>query len=116
MKSPHHHLLLLLLLLHRYFHSNFRSTNRPNSTIIILLLISAICAVLSITEIILFIASKLHPLTYLILQLVKTTTWLVLFALAAVGTTRLEEEQGYSLGSSTGSFIFVGFAENLALL
>ncbi|CAF9930566.1 hypothetical protein IMSHALPRED_008220 [Imshaugia aleurites] len=53
-----------------------------NSNVIIVVIISAVCIVLSVTEIILFAATRLHPLTYLILQLTKTKTWFVLFVLS----------------------------------
>ncbi|KAL9137590.1 MAG: hypothetical protein Q9175_001215, partial [Cornicularia normoerica] len=85
------------------------------------LIISAVCTVLSFIEIILFAATRLHPLTYLILQLVKTITWFVLFALAAVDTMRVkgemkvEEGQGYSLGDSSEYSFLEGFVEALVL-
>ena len=103
-------------------HHSFRSPNRPNSTNIVILIVSAICAVLSVTEIILFAATRLHPLTYLILQLVKTVTWFVLFVLAAVDSTKVQnemkgaEEQGYDLGSRSEYFYLQWFAEPLVLL
>ena len=55
-----------------------------NSTDITVLVISAICIVLVITEIVLFAATTLHPLAYLILQLGKTIAWFVVFTLAAI--------------------------------
>ncbi|KAL9067722.1 MAG: hypothetical protein Q9161_006714 [Pseudevernia consocians] len=96
-------------------------TERPNSTNIVVLLISAVCTVLCVTEIILFATTRLHPLTYLILQLVKTIIWLVLFALAAVDTVRVqgemkaEEAQEYSLGNTSGYFLLEGFVETLVM-
>ena len=59
-----------------------------NSTDIAVLVISAFCIVLVMTEIILFAATTLHPLAYLILQLGKTITWFVLFTLAAIDSAR----------------------------
>ena len=94
----------------------------PNSTNIVLLIVSAVCTIVSFTEIVLFAANKLHPLTYLALQLVKTSIWFVLFVLSAVNTTRVQiemqgqEEQGYNFGSSQGYFYLVWFAEPLVLL
>ena len=107
---------------HHQLHHNFRSPDRPNSTNIVILIVSAICAVLSVTEIILFAATRLHPLTYLILQLGKTITWFVLFVLAAVDSTKVQnemkgaEEQGYDLGSRSEYFYLQWFAEPLVLL
>lgn len=60
----------------------------PLSTDIAVLVISAICIVLVVTEIILFTTTRLHPLTYMILQSGKTITWLVLFTLAAIDSAR----------------------------
>lgn len=99
-------------------------TDRPNSISIAVLVISAVCAILSVTEIVLFAATKLHPLLYLCLQLVKTITWFVLFAVAAVNTRRAqaeikayqEEEQGDNTGITPESASLGGFLENLALL
>ncbi|CAD6583680.1 MAG: hypothetical protein ASARMPREDX12_001342 [Alectoria sarmentosa] len=88
---------------------------------IVVLIISAVCTVLSVTEIILFAATTLHPLTYLILQLVKTITWLVLFALAAVDTMRAQDEmkveksQGYGLGTGSEHIFLEEFVEPLVL-
>ena len=112
-----------LLLIHMLvpIHSDSRSTDGPNSANIGILIISIVCAVLSVTEIILYVALRLHPLTYLILQLIKTITWLVLFALAAVDTMRVqgakaEGKQGYSLGTRSGYVLLVQFVEDLVLL
>ena len=93
-----------------------------NSTNIVLLIVSAACIIVSITEIVLFATTRLHPLTYLTLQLIKTTTWFVLFVLAAVNTTRVQiemaakEEQGYSFGNNLEYFELLWFAEPLVLL
>ena len=97
-------------------------TSWPNSTNIVLLIVSAVCTIVSFTEIVLFAATRLHPLTYLTLQLVKTTIWFVLFVLSAVNTTRVQiemaaqEEKGYNYGSSEGYFYILWFAEPLVLL
>ncbi|KAM0795692.1 hypothetical protein BDR22DRAFT_893936 [Usnea florida] len=53
-----------------------------SSTDIAVVVISGICIVLVVTEIILYTATMLHPLVYLVLQLGKTITWLVFFTLA----------------------------------
>lgn len=105
------------------FPPNLRSlTWPPNSTNIVLLLVSAVCTVLSVTEIILFAATRLHPFTYLNLQLVKTVMWFLLFVLAAVDTARVQSEmeadgkQGNSLGNATGYFYLLWFGEPLVLL
>lgn len=97
-------------------------TTWPTSTNIVLLIVSAVCTIVSFTEIVLFAATRLHPLTYLTLQLVKTTIWFVLFVLSAVNTTRVQiemeaqEEKGYNYGSSEGYFYILWFAEPLVLL
>ena len=97
-------------------------TSWPNSTNIVLLIVSAVCTIVSFTEIVLFAATRLHPLTYLTLQLGKTSFWFVLFVLSAVNTTRVQiemetqEEQGYNFGSSEGYFYILWFAEPLVLL
>lgn len=104
------------------FPAPFRSPNRRNSTNGVILIVSAVCTVLSVTEIILFAASRLHPLTYLLLQLVKMITWFALFVQAAVDTTRVQNEmgiadkQGYSLGDRSEYFYLQWFAEPLVLL
>lgn len=93
-------------------YSGFQITN------IIVLIISVVCTVLAATEIILFAATRLHPLIYLILQLVKTVTWLVLFALVVVDTIRVqkvEESRGYSSGISSVYLFLEGFVETLVL-
>jgi len=51
---------------------------------IVLLIICAICVLLNVIEIILFIPGKLGPLTYLTSQVVKTTIWLILFVIGIV--------------------------------
>ena len=91
------------------------SLTRINSTNILILIISALCIVLSITEIILYAATRLHPLTYLILQLVKMTIWGVLLAIAVykltvLGGVKAEEEAGLVY------FFLQGFVETLVLL
>ena len=97
-------------------------TSWPNSTNIVLLIVSAVCTIVSFTEIVLFAATRLHPLTYLTLQLVKTSVWFVLFVLSAVNTTRVQiemqaqAEQGYNYGSSEEYFYILWFAEPLVLL
>ena len=92
-------------------HGNFF----PNSTNIVILITSALCIVLSITEIVLYAATRLHPLTYLILQLVKMTDWLVLLAIAVynlivLGGVKAEERAGLAF------VFFQGFVETLVLL
>ena len=97
-------------------------TSWQNSTNIVLLIVSAVCTIVSFTEIVLFAATRLHPLTYLTLQLGKTSIWFVLFVLSAVNTTRVQiemeaqEAQGYNFGSSEGYFYILWFAEPLVLL
>ena len=71
-----------------YFAPTSAHVSWINSTDIAVLVISAICIVLVITEIILFAATRLHPLPYLILQLGKAIIWLVLFTLAAIDSAR----------------------------
>lgn len=94
----------------------------PNSANIVILITSAICTIVAVVEIILFAATRLDPLTNLILQLAKAITWLVLFVQAAVATTPVqnelepEDEQGYSLGSREEYFYLQCFAEPLVLL
>ena len=77
-----------LLQLRYHFARTSAHVSWINSTNIAVLVISAICIVLVVTEIILFTATRLHPLAYLILQLGKTITWLVFFTLAAIDTER----------------------------
>ena len=95
---------------------------RPNSANIVILITSAICTIVAVVEIILFAATRLDPLTNLIMQLAKAITWLVLFVQAAVATTPVqnelesEDEQGYSLGSREEYFYLQCFAEPLVLL
>ena len=87
-----------------------------NSTNIAVLVISGICIVLVVTEIIVFTATRLHPLAYLILQLGKTITWFVLFTLAAMDTAR-DAAQGYSPSTSAiGYDLTTKLIENLVLL
>ena len=93
-----------------------------HSANVVILIISAVCTILAVVEIILFAATRLDPLTNLILQLAKTITWFVLFVLAAVATTPVqnemetEDKQGYSLGSRSEYFYLQWFAEPLVLL
>ena len=77
-----------LLQLRRYFDPTSAHLSWINSTNITVIVLSGIYIVLVVTEIILFTATRLHPLAYLILQVGKTTTWLVFFTLAAIGTAR----------------------------
>ena len=77
-----------LLHLRYYFAPTSAHVSWINSTDIAVLIMSAICIVLVVTEIILFGTTRLHPLTYLILQSGKTITWLVLFTLAAIDSAR----------------------------
>ena len=77
-----------LFQLRYYFAPTFAHVSWINSINTAIFVISGICIVLVVTEIILFTATRLHPLAYLILQLGKTITWLVFFTLAAVGTAR----------------------------
>lgn len=94
----------------------------PNSANIVILITSAICTIVAVVEIILFAATRLDPLTNVILQLAKAITWLVLFVQAALATTPVqndlepEDEQGYSLGSREEYFYLQCFAEPLVLL
>ncbi|KAI4231239.1 MAG: hypothetical protein L6R40_007809 [Gallowayella cf. fulva] len=46
---------------------------------------------LIITEMLLFARSRLHPMTYLFSQLVKTTLWMVLFCMSVAGIVRSTE-------------------------
>ena len=61
-------------------------------------------------------------MTYLVLQLVKTITWLVLFALVAVDKMKVQKEmkveewQGQSFGISSDFSFLKGFVETLILL
>lgn len=78
--------------------------------------------VLSVIEIILFVVIRLYPLTYLILQLVKTIMWLVLSALAAAESrrvqkaTKVDEDQGYNSGVTPEYLVLAGLGETLVLL
>lgn len=92
-------------------YSGFQITN------FITLIISAVCTILSVAEIILFAATRLHPLTYRILQLVKTIIWFILFALATVDTIAVQEEVKAEQvqGFDSEHFFLEGFVETLVL-
>ena len=77
-----------LLQLRDYFAPTSAHVSWINSTNITVIVIIGICIVLVVTEIILFTATRLHPLVYFIFQLGKAITWLVFFTLAAIGTAR----------------------------
>ncbi|KAF6238538.1 hypothetical protein HO173_003043 [Letharia columbiana] len=91
------------------------------NTNIVVLIISGVCMVLSVIEIILFVVIRLYPLTYLILQLVKTIMWLVLSALAAAESrrvqkaTKVDEDQGYNSGVTPEYLVLAGLGETLVL-
>ena len=65
-----------------YLVPTFAHVSWISNTDIAVFVISGVCIVLVVTEIILYTATMLHPLAYLILQLGKTITWLVIFTLA----------------------------------
>ena len=54
------------------------------------------CIIIDLAEIITFATSKLQPLTYVLSQVVKTTTWVVLFTLSVVDPSKLQISQELS--------------------
>ena len=51
------------------------------------MIICIVCIILDITEIILFAIHNLMPITYLVLQCVKTAMWFIILMIAIVTTT-----------------------------
>ncbi|CAF9925657.1 MAG: hypothetical protein HETSPECPRED_005887 [Heterodermia speciosa] len=64
----------------------------------VILVFCAICMILTVTEIVLFARSKLHSITYLTLQAVKTGVWAIVFILVLV----IPSNSQSSIGDSTG--------------
>ena len=64
----------------------------------VILVFCAICMILTVTEIVLFARSKLHSITYLTLQAVKTGVWAIVFILVLVSPSNSQS----SIGDSTG--------------
>lgn len=63
-----------------------------NRASLIIICICSFCAILDLTEIILFAASKLKAITYLVLQVVKTIIWFTIFVIAFVNVTNWERK------------------------
>ena len=81
--------------------------------------ICAICIILIITEIILFARMHLKPLTYLVLQVVKATLWIILFLMTLVGVNRGSGSSAASEPVSFGSFsyyLLAGLIESIIVL
>ncbi|MCJ1339410.1 hypothetical protein MMC09_004699 [Bachmanniomyces sp. S44760] len=79
---------------------------------IIFLLVCSLCLILNITEHILFGRRNLQPLTYLMFNIVKCTTWLIIFCISCAN---FEKESGLSWYGGL-NLIFGGFIENLIVL
>lgn len=62
----------------------------------------AVCIVIDITEIILFAKRKLAPVTYLVLQVVKTGIWIIVFVIYMVRLVSLAEG---GRGSTVSGFL-----------
>lgn len=62
--------------------------------------IEAVCIILDITEIILFAKRKLAPLTFLVLQVVKTTIWTIIFIIYVVRLATVASSASYELNST----------------
>ena len=59
------------------------------------MLMSCVCLILNVTEIILFARRVLKPLTYLVLQCVKTALWVIIFLVVlALSVTGGSAESG----------------------
>ena len=82
------------------------------SSYIIFLLVCSLCLILNITEHILFGRRNLQPLTYLMFNIVKCTTWLIIFCISCAN---FEKESGLSWYGGL-NLIFGGFIENLIVL
>lgn len=65
------------------------------------MVISCICIILNITEIILFVRKILQPITYLAFQCCKTAMWLVIFLIVVVDIERNQQAAGSSTSAST---------------
>ena len=77
---------------------------------LLIIIICAVCLILDITEIILFAKHILQPLIYLVLSVVKTTVWFIIFMITVVGTVK---EGG---GTSGTQVLLGGFVESVILL
>ncbi|CAD6592440.1 MAG: hypothetical protein ASARMPREDX12_006088 [Alectoria sarmentosa] len=78
------------------------------------IIICAVCIILDVTEIILFARGTLQPITYLVLQCVKTTLWFIIFLIAAVGGVREESVPGES--GDVALILLSGLIEAVVLL
>ncbi len=65
------------------------------------MVISCICIILNITEIILFVRKILQPITYLVFQCCKTAMWLIIFLMVIVNTEKYQQAAGSSTSAST---------------
>lgn len=80
-------------------------TNRQyHSIAIIYMFFETICILLSISEIILFARHRLEPGTYLVLQVVKSTIWTVVFIIYVVRLATLKD----GLGATNPLAFFLG--------
>lgn len=67
---------------------------------------------LIIIEILLFARRRLHPLAYLLFQILKSTLWLVLFCMSMVGIAR-----NIRYGGGGGElYLLTGFIEIVVVL
>ena len=65
----------------------------------------AVCIILNITEIVLFAKKKLAPITYLVLQVVKTSIWTIVFIVYIVRLATIQGTEGYYID---GFDLFLG--------
>ena len=60
----------------------------------VILIFCAICLILTVTEIVLFARSRLHSITYLSMQAVKTGVWAIVFVLVLVSPSSSQNSIG----------------------
>ncbi|KAL9583639.1 MAG: hypothetical protein Q9212_002582 [Teloschistes hypoglaucus] len=82
----------------------------PSVTTLIVMSFASVCMLLIIIEIVSFARRRLHPLAYLIYQVLKTTLWLTLFCISMVGIARNIGYGGAQLYLLTG---FIEIVVNL---
>ncbi|KAL8777070.1 MAG: hypothetical protein Q9194_002761, partial [Teloschistes cf. exilis] len=80
------------------------------STTLIVMSFASVCMLLIIIEIVSFARRRLHPLAYLIYQVLKSTLWLTLFCISMVGIARNIRYGGAEL------YLLTGFIEIVVVL
>ncbi|KAL9009396.1 MAG: hypothetical protein Q9173_005575, partial [Seirophora scorigena] len=78
------------------------------------LTVPAINVSVIIAEIILFARRRLHPLAYLLFQVLKTSLWTVLFIMSTIGLEVLPQRNDHSVSLIT--YLFTGIIEVLLVL